>query len=97
MKAMRKVIYIEMANDNDLYEVSTGGTLTLRKNTEEDFEILLDGEVIDEAYNQKDAETCLLSHAIDNDLIIQGYGRYSGRKFWQLPDALQKEILQRIN
>ena len=32
-----------------------------------------------------------------NDLIIQGYGRYSGRKFWQLPDALQKEILQRIN
>ena len=51
------------------------------------------GEVFDENLRGiKYANEYLLFHAIDDDLIIRGYGPHSGRKFWQLPDKIQAKI-----
>lgn len=91
---MRQVTRIEMANDNELYEVSTRGQLTVNKLADDDFEILLNGEVIDEACSQQEADDTILEYVVDEYMVVSGYGKHSGCKFWQLPESIQNEVMK---
>ncbi len=42
--------------------------------------------------NKPDAIDRLAAYAVEDDLIISGWGKHSGTKFWQLPEYLQKQV-----
>lgn len=91
---MKQITRIEMAGDTDLFAVITGDQLIINKLADDDYVIVLNGEVIDEYHSQQDAEEDIIKYAIDDDMIIQGWGTHSGGKYWQLPEAIQEEIIK---
>lgn len=91
---MNLITAIEMAADNDIYEVTLGGAFT-RKAAEGGFCIYLDNEEINWLETEEKADDFIKESAIEGSLITTGYGKNSGKKFWQLPEKLQKEVLEK--
>ncbi len=93
---MIKVIKrVEMANDNDIYEIVLGSPLEIIKD-DDGFSIIEDDEAIDWRKTHKGAELAAKEWAMRDDLIVTGYGKHSGQKLWKLPDKLLAEIKKRI-
>ena len=90
---MKIVTRIEMAN-NHLYDVSFGKPLLI---IEDDGDFIITDTEVQEGElfrtpNQKEADNNLNGYAVDDDLLICGFGIYSDRKFWQLPEELKEQI-----
>ena len=92
---MKVIKSIEMASSEDIYEVRfTGEKLTVSPDSDGGgYDVLLDGEEVFWAPSEAEAVETLVKYAVDDHLIISGYGTYSGRKFWQLPDKIQRTIV----
>ena len=96
---MNEIKSIYMADSNHVYEIDSGQELSIKKNKLNDsiiYEVLVDGqETGDYFYKKKYANDCLKEYATDDGrLIVQGYGKHTGRKFWQLPTKLQRQVLK---
>ena len=89
---MKQVINIIMSSNGGLHEVETGGFLSINRIDQHEYEILLDGIKIENAYTEDDAKNIMYKFAVYERLKINGYGPYSGREFWELPDELQEEV-----
>jgi len=88
-----------MANDNDLYDVSLSNTIEIKPATQADFNqegfnIFINNEEADCADTYSDAIEEALKYLVDDDLTVSGYGTHSGRKFWQLPESIQEEVVK---
>ena len=79
------------------YEVTFGGIIELKKAKEGGFNIWVNGEESDWKDNEQDAIEEAATYIISDDLIIKGYGTHSGRKFWQLPESIQDEVIKMAN
>ncbi len=93
---MKTIKRIEMANNNDIYNVETNQTLTIKQTDDNYYEIYADDELIcDNERSLSSAQQFAEEYATDDgNLVIVGYGTHSGRKFWQLDDELQQKILK---
>lgn len=89
---MKTVTRIEMANDNDIYDVKFGALLEIKPDGE-GFTIYEDGEEINYYHTKQQAEEAITESVVDSQLIVTGYGKHSGRKFWQLPTKIQESVL----
>jgi len=89
MKVVKK---IEMADDANLYDVKFDGTVSIIKDGI--YYIVEDnnGDELSRSTTLITAENDILDCAVDPMLVITGYGIYSGRKFWQLPDDIQHQV-----
>ena len=85
---------ITAGNGNDITVLFNGIRNSWLVALLDDFEILLDGDVVDEASSQQEADETILKHVVDDDVIIRGYGAHSGRRFWQIPEAIRVEVLK---
>ena len=84
---------VEMANDDSLYEITKGDPITVQYSGG-NADIFVSGEEV-ETVKPSEVKDALISWMTDDgDLAVSGYGKHSGRKFWQLPDALQTEVLK---
>lgn len=91
---MRVIKSIEMANDGDVYDVRMGGVLTVAVSDDGDgCDIIEDGRAVDWAQTSSQAEAIVMARSIDDDLIVSGHGVNSGRKFWQLPEMIKREVV----
>ncbi len=92
---MKQVKGIEMANSSDLYEVTYSGVIEIKPNSDggAGFDILIAGEEVDYCRTMEEAKETAETYIVDDDLIIAGYGMYAGRKFWQLSQELQNEVI----
>jgi len=84
---------IEMANDDSLYDVTKGDPITV-KYSGGDADIFVSGEEVATVKPSEVKDALIAWMTDDGDLTVSGYGKHSGRKFWQLPDALQTEVLK---
>lgn len=89
---MKSITAIEMATDNDILEITFGSSFT-KKSVEGGFCVYQNNEEINWLETEEEADDFIKQSAIDSDLTTSGYGINSGKKFWQLTEALQKEIL----
>ena len=92
---MKKIKSIEMANSNEIYEITYQGNIGVKPNLDSDggFNIFVDGVESDWRENEDEAIADAKTYRVDETLIILGYGTYSGRKFWQLPVKIQASVL----
>lgn len=91
---MRQITNIEMANSKELYCIIFGDTIEIKQESNgKGFDIRIAGEEYDFAESKREANALAKDYIIDEDLIISGYGMHSGRKFWQLPQKLQNEVM----
>lgn len=91
---MKAIKSIEMANDNDIYEVTFEASIQVKPcNTSGGFNIIVNGEESDWREREAPAIEEAKTYMIDDHMIISGYGTNSGRKFWQLPKSIQQEAL----
>lgn len=91
---MKQVKSIEMASSEELYQVQFLDTELTIKPDGEGFSILLGDEEQNWYQTKAQAVADLKSYAIDDDLVVRGFGVHSGRKFWQLPEELKEQILK---
>ena len=84
---------IEMANDDSLYEITKGNPITV-KYSGGDADIFVSGEEVDTVKPSEVKDALISWMTYGGYLVVSGYGKHSGRKFWQLPDALQTEVLK---
>ena len=93
---MRVITRIEMANNEDIYNVGTGETLAIVDSKDGYFEVFENNEcILDNAISFQEALNCAKEYVVnDGMIIVTGYGKHSGRKFWQLPKSLQKQVLK---
>ena len=93
---MKEVTYIEMANDTDIFSVDLGRKIRFKKASDgEGFDLYYESKLIEEichAFTRQEARRDVTRYLVDGDLIISGYGKHSGCKFWQLPKRLQGQI-----
>lgn len=90
---MRKLKNIEMANDNEIFEMTFDGKIEVKQSELDDgYDVLIDGEEIEWFDNQEDAIAEAEDYTIDDMLIVSGYGTHSGRKFWQLPVSVKNQV-----
>ncbi len=88
---MKTITSITMANDNDIEAVTLGKDITVKES--EGFYTVFEGsEPVNDYYTSEQANEAAKELIIDDDLIVQGYGTHSGRKYWQLPDNLKLQI-----
>ena len=93
---MKKIIGIEMADNKNIYEITTVGEIEIKPEpTGIGFDIFIAGEESDFGETKKIAKKIARSYMIDDNLLVSGYGKYTGRKFWQLSQKLQT-IVKRI-
>jgi hypothetical protein len=92
----RKIIAIEMASDKDIYEVRLGAELSFKKDKDGDYSIFEGNEEMDCGLNLNEAHDWVNDEDVIADpmLVVSGYGKHSGRKFWQLPNAIKRECLR---
>jgi hypothetical protein len=95
-KTMKKVTRIEMADDNNIYDLSFGKELTIKPEGE-GFSTFEGNEENNYYHTKEQAEQANAESIIDDDLIITGYGKHSGRKFWQLPESMKAKIRKMAN
>ena len=96
---MKIITHIYMANADHICEIDSGEELTIKKNKIDSsniYEMLVDGEASgDWCDTLRDAKQLLKDYATDHGMVtVQGYGTYSGKKFWQLPARLQRQALK---
>lgn len=97
MLTIGKVVGIEMADDEKIYEIDYSrlkGIIRIHRNGEGFYVTDEAGDVISAKHTLKDAKELAYSVAIDDNLIISGHGKHSGRKFWQLPESLKVRIIR---
>lgn len=96
---MNEIKSIYMADNTNVDDIGIGDDFSIKKDKEDNFfiyEILLNGEGTGEIFDtKKEAKEYVKEWATDNGhLIVQGYGTHSGRKFWQLPERIQRQIFK---
>lgn len=93
---MKRVASIEMANDKDIYHVRFHGDIEVSPagGAQGGFDIAIAGEAIDWAEFKEQAAQEAEGYIVDEDLVVSGFGKHSGRKFWQLPQKLQREVIR---
>ena len=92
---MKNIMSIEMANDNDIHQVSLGDEITILKSEDGYFEVHDSDIACDNARSYHEAKRWAKEYAVnDGYIIVSGYGKRSGRKFWQLPERMQNKILK---
>lgn len=96
MKEIKELIRVEMATNEAIYSMSFGDTYHIEQQVDGWFAFInQNNEIINEYPSKEEAEESMIKWAIDSQLIITGYGKNSGRKFWQLPELLQQEIISK--
>lgn len=91
---MRAIKFVEMASTRNIHKVTLGGKLETKMSPEGDgFAIFEDGEEIDWIPAEEVARAIIARYAIDEELMIDGRGTYAGRRYWQLPRDIQKQVL----
>lgn len=91
---MKQVNGIEMANSKELYGVDYSGKIEIKPASNgEGFELWINGEESDFAETKREANALAKDYIVDSQLIVSGYGTHSGRKFWQLPQKIQTEVI----
>lgn len=94
---MKIVTGIEMADNFNIYDVSFRGFLEIFEDPDEPVWYRIRNHEGEEQGNgfvtRKAARQYMIEYAVDEDLVITGYGKHSGRKFWQLPEELQSKII----
>lgn len=91
---IREIISVEMSN-NEIYQVELGKLIrVVADSDDEGFNVLEGEEEINWFLNESDAEKAALAWAMDDDLIVKGFGEHSGKKLWQLPDSIRDQIFQ---
>jgi len=90
---MKQITGIAMASTNDIYKIVTGNNIIIQHENDGTYSIYIDSEILEDNISlMAEARAQAINWAIDDDLVITGYGRSSGRKFWQLPAKLQDQI-----
>ncbi len=100
----RTIEAIVMADDNNVECVEFGEVYTVdNARTAEDKRCIgayvaydKKGEGVFGAESLDELKEEAHEQCIDDHLVVSGYGRKSGRKFWQLPIKLQNEIKKMI-
>lgn len=98
METMKQKYYeitgVEMASDDQIYTVETGELLTIRKfkiDGEITYRVYLGEEEQDEFSGFRQAQAYRRQMRADKQLLVSGYGKHSGRRFWQLPERIQSK------
>ena len=84
---------VEMADDSNIYDISFNPT---PENLEDDFNNFYEG--LPELCTVHNGVWLTKEEAFEASahIKVSGWGSYSGKKIWQLPDNLQQEILDCI-
>lgn len=94
---MKQVTRIEMANDNDIYSVTFGKEISIITDEEGRYIVTDDGKEEGELFwslSFDEAKDFLQKEAVDENLIVKGYGVNSCLKFWKLPEKIKSEIFK---
>lgn len=94
---MRVINQVYMADNKQLCYVSVGAKIEVKKTVDGCFCVFLDGVEADSFETKQEADMEAKAYIINERLVILGYGEYSGRRFWQLPELIQAEILNIAN
>lgn len=90
---MKQITGINMASSNAIYQIITGSNVTFQHENDGTYSICIGSEIVEDNISlMAEAQAQAIIWAIDEDLIITGYGCHSGRKFHQLPAQLQSQI-----
>lgn len=90
---MKTITRIEMADDSNAYAVGFGKELSIKQDGD-GFSIFEGDEELNYYHTEQQASKAIRESIVDDSLIIKGFGKHSGRKFWQLPEDLKNEILR---
>jgi len=96
---VKRVVSVEMASDEEVYSVTLSDVVesyTIAEERAESgvvfYELLAAGYIEGYFSTRRAAMEKIAKHAVDDDLVIGGYGKHGGRKFWRLPERLKKQI-----
>ena len=94
LATMREVSAVYMADNNNIEYIRFGKKLDVRRDyAEGDFKITDSKEIISWEWDKQDAINSLEELCTD-DIEVKGFGKWSGRRFWQLPRKLRKKIVK---
>ena len=95
---------IEMSNDLDMYQIKTNDNQYFYMDSTEEgdyciVEKVWGGTDDTQEYSHSLAELReqFVKYLIPDDLMITGYGKFSGRKYWQLPTPIKNQVIRALS
>jgi len=89
---MKQVNGVEMATSTELRNVNLGSEVEIKAYKDGGFHICVDGIEINWANTKEEATALAKVYVIDNHMFVSGYGIHAGRKYWQLPEKIQRQV-----